>query len=282
MPRQVLGRDLADVADAERVDEAAERRVLAFLDRRRPRSRRTSPPCARAPRASPRRACRGRPACAPGPRRPAGRRACRRGPRCPSRGARRNAAAPACAAPGRTARRCSAPPASPSSAHHRRAAHAGTWSASRTSSTWRAALASPRAPPRGSRRPRGARPRCRRCQTSLRRDLVLVVQRGVDDRDAADEHRLEPRHRRERAGAPDLDLDVLAARWWPPRRETCARPPSAARARRSRGASARRRRSPCRPRRRCRKAAPSRLARPCRGRTASRPSTPLHGAPVAS
>ena len=55
-----------------------------------------------------RRARRCRPACARGPHRPADRRACRRGPRCPSRGGSRNAAAPACAAPGRRGRRCSA------------------------------------------------------------------------------------------------------------------------------------------------------------------------------
>ncbi len=38
--------------------------------------------------------------------------------------------------------------------------------------------------------------------------LVLVVQRRVGHGDAAHEHRLEPRHRRQRAGAPDLDLDA--------------------------------------------------------------------------
>ncbi len=38
-------------------------------------------------------------------------------------------------------------------------------------------------------------------------DLVLVVERGVRDHDAADRHRLEPRNRRERAGAADLDVD---------------------------------------------------------------------------
>jgi hypothetical protein len=38
--------------------------------------------------------------------------------------------------------------------------------------------------------------------------LVLVVQRRVRDRDAADEHRRETRDRRDRAGAADLHLDV--------------------------------------------------------------------------
>ena len=41
------------------------------------------------------------------------------------------------------------------------------------------------------------------------RDLVLVVQAGVGDDDAADGDRLEFGHRRQRAGAADLDLDRL-------------------------------------------------------------------------
>ena len=45
----------------------------------------------------------------------------------------------------------------------------------------------------------------------LARDFVHVVQRGVADGDAADEHRLEPRHRRQRAGAADLEFDVAHA-----------------------------------------------------------------------
>ena len=71
-------------------------------------------------------------------------------------------------------------------------------------------------------------------RTSLRRDLVLVVQRGVADRGAADEHRLQLGHRRQLAGAPDLDVDVAhyGELLLPP--ETCAPPPSAARATRSR------------------------------------------------
>ncbi len=39
-------------------------------------------------------------------------------------------------------------------------------------------------------------------------DVVLVVQRGVLHHHAADRHRLELGDRRQRAGAPDLDLDV--------------------------------------------------------------------------
>ena len=42
----------------------------------------------------------------------------------------------------------------------------------------------------------------------LARDLVFIVQRGVLHDDAADRHRLEPRDRRQRAGAADLNLDV--------------------------------------------------------------------------
>ena len=37
--------------------------------------------------------------------------------------------------------------------------------------------------------------------------FVFVVQRGIRDRRAADEHRLQPRHRRDRAGAADLHVD---------------------------------------------------------------------------
>ena len=39
-------------------------------------------------------------------------------------------------------------------------------------------------------------------------DLVLVVQRGIGDGHAADEHRLEASHRRDGAGAPDLHVDA--------------------------------------------------------------------------
>jgi hypothetical protein len=41
----------------------------------------------------------------------------------------------------------------------------------------------------------------------LAMELVLVVQRRVGHRHAADEHWLQPRHRRDRAGAPDLHFD---------------------------------------------------------------------------
>ena len=46
----------------------------------------------------------------------------------------------------------------------------------------------------------------------LARNFVLIVQRRIGDDDAADRHRIEPRHRRQRAGAPDLDFDVAQDR----------------------------------------------------------------------
>ena len=39
-------------------------------------------------------------------------------------------------------------------------------------------------------------------------DLVLVVERGAGDDDAADGDRRQRRHRRQRAGAPDFNRDV--------------------------------------------------------------------------
>ena len=38
--------------------------------------------------------------------------------------------------------------------------------------------------------------------------LVLIVQRGIGDSDAADEHRRQPRHRRQRAGPANLHVDA--------------------------------------------------------------------------
>jgi hypothetical protein len=48
--------------------------------------------------------------------------------------------------------------------------------------------------------------------TPKARDLVGIVQGGVGDGDAADEHRLELGHRGHGAGAADLELDVLQRR----------------------------------------------------------------------
>ena len=102
----------------------------------------------------------------------------------------------------------------------------------------------------------------------LARDLVLVVQRRVRDDDAADGDRLELGDRRQRAGAADLDVDVLERSSSPARPGICARSPSAGCARRSRAAPAARGRRPCRRRRRCRSRA-SRAAPRCRDRCAS-------------
>ncbi len=41
------------------------------------------------------------------------------------------------------------------------------------------------------------------------RDLVLVVQRRIGDDDAADRHGAQLGDRRQRAGAPDIDLDAV-------------------------------------------------------------------------
>src|SRR5437868_5088958 len=43
-------------------------------------------------------------------------------------------------------------------------------------------------------------------------DVVLVVQRDILDHHATDGHRRQPRHRRQRAGAPDLNVDPLDRR----------------------------------------------------------------------
>ena len=59
--------------------------------------------------------------------------------------------------------------------------------------------------------------------------LVLVVQRGVRDGDAADEHRLEHRERRHLAGAARVNVDLPAAARCAPRAGTCTRSPTAAR-----------------------------------------------------
>ena len=84
------------------------------------------------------------------------------------------------------------------------------------------------------------------------RDLVGVVQRRVLHHHAADRDRLELRDRRERAGAPDLDLDVAHHRRRLLGRELVRDRPARACARRSRAAPASRAGRPCRRRRRCR------------------------------
>ena len=66
------------------------------------------------------------------------------------------------------------------------------------------------------------------------RDLVLVVQRGVLDDDAADADRLEAGDGGELAGAADLDVDVREAGSSPARQGICGLRPSAASERQSR------------------------------------------------
>ena len=105
----------------------------------------------------------------------------------------------------------------------------------------------------------------------LARDLVLVVQRRVGDDDAADRHRLEPRDRRQRAGAADLDVDASSTRLALARRRTCARSPSAARASTKPSRSCSRAGRPCRRRRRCRSRASARCALDRRGRRRAAP-----------
>jgi len=102
----------------------------------------------------------------------------------------------------------------------------------------------------GSRRPRAARSRCRDANIlGGRFRLHCAAWRGHDD--AADRDRLQPRHgmstpvRRPESQCPAESSSRV-------RREIYAPRPSAARARRSRAASANRCRRPYRPRRRCR------------------------------
>ncbi len=64
----------------------------------------------------------------------------------------------------------------------------------------------------GSRRPRAARSTVSPIADVLAGDLVLVVQCGVGDDDAAHRHRLQPRHRRQGAGAANLNVDLLQHR----------------------------------------------------------------------
>ena len=66
--------------------------------------------------------------------------------------------------------------------------------------------------PAGSRRRRAARSRVSPTRTSLRAISSSLCRVALRDHDAADRDRLQLGHRRQRAGAADLDVDVLAAR----------------------------------------------------------------------
>ncbi len=114
----------------------------------------------------------------------------------------------------------------------------------------------------------------------LAADLVLVVQRRVGDGRAADEHRRQPRDRRDRAGAADLHVDARAPRRHLLRRKLVRDRPARLARDESRARAAARGRRPCRRRRRSRRA--DRRAAPARPRRTRRvPSAPLHDAAVA-
>ena len=166
-----------------------------------------SRPCAPAAPVSLRRARRCRRHCAPGPGRPAVRSASRPAPRCPARDARRSGGSSPSAArrtPGRPEQRATASPSPCSTGEPHTGQRAGSAiaraSGGRRSSTTRTTcgITSP------ARRTITVSP----SHHAEAPHLVHVVQRGVADRDAADEHRRQPRHRRDRPGAPDLELDV--------------------------------------------------------------------------
>ena len=177
-------------------------------------------------------------------------RSSRRARRCRTPGARRNGSAARRAAPRRSARRCSAAPP------RRAAAPRGCRTPGRLGEHERLRVLRPpleyhgndlRDHVAGALQHHGVAD-----ADVLAGDLVLVVQRRVLHQHAADIHRLEPRDRRQRAGAADLDADVAAARSSPVRRGTSRRSPSAARGRRSRAGAAAPGRRACRPRHRCR------------------------------
>ena len=195
------------MADAERVEEARERRVLALLERVDQVAARSCRPCARARRAWRRRACTGRAACGRGRRRRAGRPACRPGPRCPSRAGRRSAGAPACAARRRTGRRVQRRSTSPFS-RTTSLPQTGHWRGMRKFGTSPVRLPGHDADDLGDHVAGAAHDHRVADAHVLAAHLVHVVQRGVADRRAADEHRLQLGHRRELAGAADLDVDA--------------------------------------------------------------------------
>ena len=107
----------------------------------------------------------------------------------------------------------------------------------------------------GSRRRPAGRPPCRRCGYPCAAISSSLCSVARWHHDAADRDRLELGHRRQRAGAADLDRDLAQTRSAPARPGICARSPSAAPGRPSPAAPAGRAGRPCRRRRRCRRAA---------------------------
>ena len=237
MRGQVARRRFADVADAERVDEARQRRRAARVDRRDDVGRALVAPCARARRARDAAACRCRPACARSSLSTSW--STSFSPR-PSmsiawRLAKCSSACLRCAGQTRPPVQRAIASSGSRTIAEPHSGHCVGMTNSRASAGRRSA---------STRTTSGITSPARRTIDGvadahvLAPDLVLVVQRRVGHRDAADEHRLEPRDRRDRAGAADLHADVeeLASSF--PRPGTCARPPSAARASRSRARAA--------------------------------------------
>ena len=216
--RQVLGRGLADVADAQRVQEArAASCCLLFSSAGDQVVRRSCRPCAPAPRAWPRRACTARAGCATMPPSTSWSTSLSPRPSMSMRAAARRSAGCACL---RCAGQNRPPLQRQSTSPSSRAIalpHTGHWPPSALAQVERLAASAGRLSARtpttsGITSPARRTITVSPMRTSLRRDLVLVVQRGVADRRAADEHRLQLGHRRELAGAADLDVDAAHAR----------------------------------------------------------------------
>ena len=144
-------------------------------------------------------------------RRPAGRPACRPGPRCPSRAApaKCRIACLRCAAQNRppVQRQSTSPSSRTIVAAADRALAAACVKVERARRR-PARLSATTPTTSGITSPARRTITVSPMRTSLRRALVLVVQGRVADRRAADEHRLELGHRRQLAGAADLDVDA--------------------------------------------------------------------------
>ena len=145
-------------------------------------------------------------------------------------------------------------------AHHRRLQRArACLRETRTPSRPSAASPARRRAPAGSRRRRAGSITVSPMRTSSRAISSALCRVAFCTITPPTRDRLELGDRRERAGAADLDLDVAQHASSPSRPGTCARPPSAGCARRSRAAPASRAGRPCRRRRRCRSRASPRF-----------------------
>ena len=287
MPRQrACAVRLADVADAEREQQALERgrRGCASIAATQVLGPLASRPCpafdrlrhgavalvgapAHLEEVVERQRDRGRRRCARSRGRPGRRSGGRPGPRCPSRGARRSGSAPACAAPGSTVRRCSARPTSPSSRTTSRAAHRAV-RRHRERRMQRLAALVERPRPRSRRTTSGITSPARRTitvsptRTSRRAtwsalcSVALVTVTPATCTGASRATGVIAPVRPTCTSIASHRGGLL------PAPGTCARSPSAARARRSPSRPAGRSGRACRPRRRCRRAA-RRAARRC-------------------